>query len=77
MADFYVKNINGELVPAKFSQTLGGSYIQDQNNINVNPINSLNGHYFDVTGNELINFNPNNFLIVPINVDMNTVIQPA
>jgi hypothetical protein len=73
---FYVKNNAGALVAAKFMKspsTLG--FVVDPNKIDVNPVNSKNGHYFDSNGNELPNFNPNNYLVVPDNFDLNDAIS--
>ena len=69
---FYVKDVNGNLVPAKFMASPDGSgFIRDPNDINVNPAASnINGHYYDVTGKDLGNFNPNNYLVVPTDFTM-------
>ncbi|PPD45290.1 MAG: calcium-binding protein [Methylobacter sp.] len=72
---FYVKNINDELVPAKFLYSQDFGYIQDKNNININPINSRNGHYYDGNGVELVGFNTNNYLVVPVQFDLQAAIN--
>lgn len=74
---FYVKDVNGNLVPAKFMASPdGSSFIQDPNNINVNQAASnINGHYYDATGKDLGNFNPNNYLVVPTDFNINSVIS--
>jgi Ca2+-binding RTX toxin-like protein len=73
---FYVKNLNNELVPSKFLQLPStGAFVQDVNYIDVNPVNTRNGHYYDATGTELLNFNPHNFLVVPINFDFQAALD--
>lgn len=72
---FYVKNNNGELIPAEFLRGTNGLLIQDRNLIDVNPVNSRNGHYYDAVGNELVKFNPNNYLVVPINFNLQAAID--
>lgn len=74
-APFYVKNMNNELVPAKFMVGTTGQFVVDMNNINNNPVNTRNGHYYDIGGNELQNFNPNNYIVVPINYDISKAIE--
>ncbi|MDP1610950.1 MAG: Ig-like domain-containing protein, partial [Sulfuritalea sp.] len=73
---FYVKNQNNELVPAKFLQLpVSGAYVQDPHYIDINPVNSRNGHYYDAAGLELLNFNPNNFLVVPVNFNFQAALD--
>jgi Ca2+-binding RTX toxin-like protein len=75
-ASFYVKDANGKLVPAQFLASPNGQgYITDLNKIDINPINTKNGHYYDVQGIEIINANPNNYLVVPVGFNINTAIS--
>ena len=73
---FYVMDNKKNLVPAKFMESPDGQgYITDPNKIDVNPVNTKNGHYFDAAVNELANANPNNYLVVPVDFNINSVIS--
>lgn len=63
---FFVKNMNDELVPAKFLTDENGNPVKNPNT-DLNTINSRDNHYFDSLGNECKNKNPDNYLVVPIN----------
>jgi len=84
-APFYVKADDNRpgvldkdmpLVPAKFLIGLDGQPICNPNPIN-NPINRLNGLYFDDKGHDLGDINQNNYLIAPINEDFQTLLTLA
>ena len=73
---FYVLDNQYKLVPATFLKSPDGQgFIIDPNNININPRNSKNGLYFDGSGRQIPNANPDNYLVVPINTDINSAIS--
>lgn len=75
-AQFYVMNAKGYLVPAKLLIGADGRYVT--NPISFQNQNTLRTYgYFDAYGNEFdkSTINPSNALVVPLNYDINQVVQ--
>ena len=78
IAEFYVKDSNGYLVPAKLLTETDGTLVCNPNS-SPNPITSGSYGYFDANGNELSvnDANPSNALVVPVNYTINQAISFA
>jgi len=68
---FYVKDIDGNLVPAKFLE-INGAYVSDPNGSR-----PRNNEIFDINGNPVSNANPRGWLIVPAGFDIQSSIDFA
>ena len=72
-AQFYVKDANGNLVPAKFLSGCDGNYVVNPNTTQ-NTVNSYDNQYFNSDGSLITNANQSNYIVVPVNYSVNTAI---
>ena len=73
-APFFVKDANGNIVPAQFMTDLNGNPIVNPNTT-LNTINHYDNQYFDSKGNSLQNFNSQNYIVCPLNYNIQNSIQ--
>jgi len=66
-AQFYVKDREGKLVPAIFATDSQGQFVTDPNSAPSSANAAYGNAYFDASGNPIENANPNNYLVVPAN----------
>jgi len=75
-APFYVLDVNGRLVPAKFLVAPDGRYVTNPNK-KLNTINRFDNHYFNADASEIRDANPGNYLVVPYNYTLGHAMQFA